>query len=80
MGHRLAQSLFLVSLGAAYMRAGRPAEALDLAGQALTLARESGQRSGEASALHLLGEASLRDAPRSMPKATTVKRSHSRWS
>ncbi|XUJ36700.1 hypothetical protein ACQ5SK_19605 [Bradyrhizobium japonicum] len=62
MGHRFAQALFLSPLAEAYLLAGRQADALRAAGRALTLARENGQRSGEAAALRLLGEASSGDS------------------
>jgi tetratricopeptide (TPR) repeat protein len=60
MGHRFAQSLFLVPLGEACMFAGQLSDALKFAERALALARKTGQRSGEASALHLLGEVTTR--------------------
>jgi len=64
MGHRLAQSFFLVPLGEAYVLAGRLADAHELAGRALTFAREGGQRPYQAWALRLLGEIAARsDSP-----------------
>lgn len=58
MGHQFALSLFLIPLGEMYMHVGRPARALEVAERALAIARESGQRSGEAGALRLLGDVS----------------------
>jgi class 3 adenylate cyclase/DNA-binding SARP family transcriptional activator len=63
MGHRLAQSFFLVPLGEAYVLADRLEDALEFAGRALTLAREGGQRPYEAWALRLLGEVTARRNP-----------------
>jgi len=64
MGHRLAQSFFLVPLGEAYVLAGRLADARELAGRALTFARQGGQRPYQAWALRLLGEVAARsDSP-----------------
>jgi class 3 adenylate cyclase/tetratricopeptide (TPR) repeat protein len=57
------QALFLVYLGEAYVLADRFDRALEVAGRALTLAREGGQRGDEARALRLLGEVARRDAP-----------------
>ena len=48
-------------MGEVCMLAGRHTDALKFAGKALALARENGQRGGEAAALRLLGEASGRD-------------------
>jgi tetratricopeptide (TPR) repeat protein len=59
-GHRFACSLFLVPLGQSYLLADRPADAREFAARALTLAREDGRRSGEASALRLLGDVTAR--------------------
>jgi len=64
MRYGAAQPLFLVYLGEAYVLAGRHQDALEVAGRAVGLAREGGQRIYEASALRLLGEiASQRDSP-----------------
>src|SRR5215470_10601875 len=54
--HEAYQPLFLGFLGEAYDLGGRAEDALELAGRALTLARERGQRGREAWALRLLGE------------------------
>jgi len=54
----------ITHLGEARLLADQPGEALGLAGRALALARERGQRSQEAWALRLLGEiAAHRDPP-----------------
>ncbi len=63
MGHKFALALFLVPMGATCLLADRRADARKFAGRALTLARESGQRSGEAGALHLLGGVAARGDP-----------------
>ncbi len=63
MGHRLAQSFYLVPLGEAYVLADRLDHALEFAGRALTLAREGGRRPYEAWALRLLGEVTARRDP-----------------
>ena len=56
--------LFLTYLGEAYGLADRLEDALEVAGRALTLARERGHRPYEAWALRLLGEiAARRDPP-----------------
>ena len=57
------QSLFLVYLGRACVRAERLVDALEFAGRALTRAREGGQRCEEARALQLLGEVTARHGP-----------------
>jgi tetratricopeptide (TPR) repeat protein len=54
---------FLIYLGEAYVLADRLEDALELAGRALTLAREGGQRPVEAWALRLLGEVAARRDP-----------------
>jgi tetratricopeptide (TPR) repeat protein len=69
MGHRFAQALFLSPLGEAYLLAGRQADALKSAERALTLARENGQRSGEAAALRILGDASSGDSSPDLAEA-----------
>jgi len=56
MKHGFALSLLLVPLGETYALAGRPDDALATARRALALARERGQRGGEAGALRLLGD------------------------
>jgi tetratricopeptide (TPR) repeat protein len=50
------RSPLLVHLGETYLLAGRPGDALALAGRSLALAREHGHRSSEAWALRILGE------------------------
>ena len=50
-------------LGEAYMLAGRHEDAFIYATRALAMARESGQRRGEANALHLLGEVAVHTEP-----------------
>jgi tetratricopeptide (TPR) repeat protein len=62
MGYGSVQFL-LAYLGEAYVLADRPEDALALAGRALTLARERGQRGHEAWALRLLGEVTARRDP-----------------
>jgi tetratricopeptide (TPR) repeat protein len=57
------QPLFLVYLGEAYVLADRLEDALEVAGRALTFARERGQRGYEAWALRLLGEVTARRDP-----------------
>ena len=57
------QSLFLVYLGRACVRAERLVDALEFAGRALTRAHEDGQRCDEARALQLLGEVTARRDP-----------------
>ena len=49
-------AILVVRLGEAYLRAGRPADALDAAEQAVRLAREHKERGHEAYALRLLGD------------------------
>ncbi len=56
-------SKFLVDLGEAYIVAGRLEEARAMAGRALALTRERGQRGHEAYALRLLGEIASRGDP-----------------
>lgn len=63
MGYGVHQARFLVYLGEAYVLADRFEDALQLAGRALTLARERGQRPYEARALRLLGEVNARREP-----------------
>jgi tetratricopeptide (TPR) repeat protein len=63
MGHRLAQSFYLVRLGEAYVLAGRLEDALECAGRALTFAHEGGRRPYEAWALRLLAEVTARHDP-----------------
>jgi class 3 adenylate cyclase/DNA-binding SARP family transcriptional activator len=64
MGHRLAQSIFLVLLGEAYVLANRLEDAFEVSGRALAFTREGGQRPNEARALRLLGEVTARrDSP-----------------
>jgi tetratricopeptide (TPR) repeat protein len=63
MGHRLAQSFFLVLLGEAYVLADRLEDAFKVSGRALAFAREGGQRPYEARALRLLGEITARRDP-----------------
>jgi tetratricopeptide (TPR) repeat protein len=55
MRYGLVQTQFLTYLGEAYVLADRLEDALECAGRALTLARESGLRGYEARALCLLG-------------------------
>ena len=54
---------FLVYLGEAYVLADRLEDALEVAGRALTLARERGLRGNIAQALRLLGELTARRDP-----------------
>ena len=64
MGSGAYQPLFLIYLAEAYVLADRLEDAPEVAGRALTLARERGQRGYEAWALRLLGEiASQHSAP-----------------
>ena len=60
MRHGVVHPLFLMYLSEAYVLADRQDGALELAGQALTLARERGQRPYEGQALRLLGEVTSR--------------------
>jgi hypothetical protein len=59
----LADVIFLVDLGEAYMAADRLADALDVTGRVLALARERGHRNYEAWALRLLGGVTGRRDP-----------------
>jgi tetratricopeptide (TPR) repeat protein len=63
MRYGLMQPLFLLNLGEAYALADRLEDALACAGRALTLARESGRRGYEATALWLLGDVTARHDP-----------------
>jgi class 3 adenylate cyclase/tetratricopeptide (TPR) repeat protein len=63
MRHGVAHPLFLMHLSEAYDLADRQDDALELAGRALTLARERGQRPYEGQALRLLGEVTSRRSP-----------------
>jgi tetratricopeptide (TPR) repeat protein len=63
MRYGLMQPLFLLNLGEAYALADRLEDALVCAGRALTLARESGRRGYEATALWLLGDVTARRDP-----------------
>ena len=57
-------SFWMISLGEAYLRAGRRAEALAVATSSLGFCRERGERGFEALALRLLGEiAATGDTP-----------------
>jgi class 3 adenylate cyclase/tetratricopeptide (TPR) repeat protein len=56
MRHGVTHPLFLMYLTEAYVLADRQDDAIELAGRALTLARERGQRPYEGQALRLLGE------------------------
>jgi tetratricopeptide (TPR) repeat protein len=59
----LADVIFLVDLGETYIAADRLADALDVSGRVLALARERGHRPYEAWALRLLGEVTGRRDP-----------------
>ena len=64
MGLGAYHALFLMYLGEAYVLAGRLEDALEVAGRALALARQRGQRPYEARALCLLAEVTARrDSP-----------------
>jgi len=63
MGLGVVQPLFLGYLGEPYVLADRLEKALEFAGRALTLARESGQRPYEAWVFRLLGEVTARRDP-----------------
>jgi tetratricopeptide (TPR) repeat protein len=63
MEHRVVQPLYLGYLGEAYVLADRLDDALEVAGRALALARERGQRGEEAWALRLLGDVTARRDP-----------------
>jgi tetratricopeptide (TPR) repeat protein len=56
VGERVFQSMLVAHLGEAMLLVDRGAEAAVLAQQALTLARERGERGHEARCLHLLGD------------------------
>ena len=77
MRYGLMQPLFLLNLGEAYALADRLEDALACAGALLTLARESGRRGYEATALWLLGDVTARRDPPRKLMATTVRRSRS---
>ena len=62
-GNRIFEALATAYLGEAYVLADRLGDALEVAGRALTLARERGQRGYEAWALRLLGEVAARRDP-----------------
>jgi tetratricopeptide (TPR) repeat protein len=63
MRFRVGESGFLLLLGEACVLAGRLADALDVAGRALTLACDRGQRGYEARARRLLGDVTARRDP-----------------
>jgi tetratricopeptide (TPR) repeat protein len=69
MGLGAYRPLFLMYLGEAYVLASRLEDALEVAGRALAVARERGQRGYEAWALHLLGEIATRRHPRDVETA-----------
>jgi len=63
MGSGAYQPLFLIYLAEAYVLGDRLEDAPEVAGRALTLARERGQRGYEAWALRLLGEVVSQHSP-----------------
>jgi tetratricopeptide (TPR) repeat protein len=60
----------LVSLGHAYLSAGRPDDAIARAREALATCRQRATRNFEASALHLLGDIAARREPPALDEAT----------
>jgi tetratricopeptide (TPR) repeat protein len=74
MGHRSGQALLILRLSEAYVLADRLEDALELAGRALALARERGQRGREAWALRLLGEVAAHRNPPELESAESAFR------
>ena len=70
---RYGQAMVLSMLAHAYLTAGRPDRAGDLAREALAIARARGERGDEAWALHLIGSLPTPHAPLDAAEATLVE-------